>query len=293
MADHPSLRTGPDPAGYEVNGKKQRHPTIDFRTGVRRAAEEASVAVNDYERALVLGQVAELLAAHPRIGGRIAFKGGAVMTLFDGSPRLSRDLDAVLVSGGRISEAIVRQALSAPEARKVVMRVDRFVTSDKKGIRFPVVVCHPLSGRGEVHLMLSINWSSPLLCEPEPGTFEIGDRTVTLRTMARWERLAEKVRAFLDRGEDRDAFDLAHFVERGLKLDEWETLPGLIEQKMRVDEDLPAGCDLHALFDQHIDEIGPAWGTRGGLTLMRETPSWDEVLPRIRRLKRHVPRHKP
>jgi hypothetical protein len=72
-----------------------------------------------------------------------------------------------------------------------------------------------------------------------------------------------------------------------------KVLPGLIEQKMRVDEDLPAGCDLHALFDQHIDEIGPVWGTRGGLTLMRETPSWDEVLPRIRRLKRHVPRHKP
>jgi hypothetical protein len=31
-----------------VKGKKQRQPTIDFRTGVRRAAEEASVAVNDY-----------------------------------------------------------------------------------------------------------------------------------------------------------------------------------------------------------------------------------------------------
>ncbi len=92
----------------------------NLRTGVRRAAAEANVDVNDYERAIVLGQVAELLALHPQIGGRIAFKGGAVMTLFDGSPRLSRDLDAVLVSGGRITEKMVREALGTPAAKMVV-----------------------------------------------------------------------------------------------------------------------------------------------------------------------------
>jgi hypothetical protein len=276
-----------------VSEKKQRQPAPDFRTGVRRAADEANVAVNDYERALVLGQVAELLAAHPRIGGRIAFKGGAVMTLFDGSPRLSRDLDAVLVSGGRITEATVREALSPPGDNKVVKRVDRFVTSDNKGIRFPVVVCHPLSGQGEVHLMLSINWSSPLLCDPESGTFQIGKRTVSLRIMARRERLAEKIRAFLDRGEDRDAFDLAHYMQVGLRPDEWAALSGLVHEKMRIDHDLPAGCDLHALFDQRLDEIGPVWGMRGGLVLMREKLSWNEVRPRIVALKPHVPRSKP
>ena len=131
---------------------RRKDATTDFRTDVVRFADKAKVSVNEYERALVLGQVADLLAEHPRIGGRIAFKGGAVMTLFDDSPRLSRDLDAVLVSGERITEAIVRQSLSTTAAKRIVIRIDRFISTDRKGIRFPVVVCHPLSGRGEVHL---------------------------------------------------------------------------------------------------------------------------------------------
>lgn len=84
---------------------KKKPEALNFRTEVRRAAAEASIEVNEYERALVLGQVAELLAAHPQIGGRVAFKGGAIMRLIDGSPRLSRDLDASLVSGRPITEA--------------------------------------------------------------------------------------------------------------------------------------------------------------------------------------------
>ena len=88
----------------------------DFRTAVKRAAAEASVPVNDYERALVLGQVAELLAAHPGIGGRIAFKGGAIMRLVDDSPRLSKDLDASLVSG-RTPRVDGREAQHPPVPR--------------------------------------------------------------------------------------------------------------------------------------------------------------------------------
>lgn len=272
--------------------RKKRKDGPTFREGVRRAAEEANVAVNEYERALVLGQVADLLAAHPRIGGRIAFKGGAVMTLFDGSPRLSRDLDAVLVSGARITEATVRDALGTPAARKVVIRVDRFVTTDRNGIRFPVVVCHPLSGLGEVHMQMSINWSSPLQCKTERGTFEVDGREVTLRVMARRERVAEKIRAFLDRGEDRDAFDLSHFVERGLEAEEYAALAVLVEGKLAVDDDLASGIDLHALFDQRIKEIGPLWGTRGGLILLKELPTWPVVKPRLLRLRKYVPARK-
>ncbi len=265
----------------------------NLRTGVRRAAAEANVDVNDYERAIVLGQVAELLALHPQIGGRIAFKGGAVMTLFDGSPRLSRDLDAVLVSGGRITEKMVREALGTPAAKMVVVRIDRFVSVDADAIRFPLVVCRPFSGQGQIDVQISINWSSPLLCEPEQGEFEINGRKVVLRLMARRERLAEKLRAFLDRGEDRDAFDLSHYVERGLRADEWKELPDLVSEKLRVDPDIPPGADLHALFDQQLETIGRVWGTRGGLTLMRVRPSWDVVLPRIVSLRRFVPARKP
>jgi hypothetical protein len=272
---------------------RKREDAPNLRTGVRRAAAEANVAVNEYERAIVLGQVAELLALHPQIGGRIAFKGGAVMTLFDQSPRLSRDLDAVLVSGGGITEKMVREALGTPAATKVVVRIDRFVTVDGDAIRFPLIVCRPFSGQGQINVQISINWSSPLLCDPEFGEFEVGGRRVTLRLMARRERLAEKVRAFLDRGEDRDAFDLSHYVERGLRADEWKDLPRLVSEKLRVDPDILEGTDLHVLFDRQLEEIGLVWGTRGGLTLMRARPSWDVVRPRIVSLQRYVPARKP
>lgn len=36
------------------------------------------------------------------------------MTLIDNSPRLSRDLDGAMVSGGRIDEQTIRDALTVP-----------------------------------------------------------------------------------------------------------------------------------------------------------------------------------
>jgi hypothetical protein len=38
------------------------------------------------------------------LGQVLAFKGGAIMTLIDGSPRLSADLDAVVVTGRAVRE---------------------------------------------------------------------------------------------------------------------------------------------------------------------------------------------
>jgi hypothetical protein len=164
---------------------KPRRALIDFRRDVIRAADEASVEANDYERAIVLGQLATLLAAHPRIAARIAFKGGAIMTLVDDSPRLSRDLDGVMVSGGRVDEQTVRDALTGtPEARRIVKRVDRFAGTGRSGLRFPVIVCHPLTGKGEVTVMLSINWSEPLLLKPEDRVIAILKREATLPVVA-------------------------------------------------------------------------------------------------------------
>jgi hypothetical protein len=98
------------------------------------------------------------LAAHPQIGGKIAFKGGAIMRLVEDSPRLSRDLDAVMVAGGRVRERTVREALETPAARRLVKELGRFVSSGKDSLRFPVVVCHPLSGKETVEISISIHW---------------------------------------------------------------------------------------------------------------------------------------
>lgn len=210
-----------------------RRERPNLRREVVRAAETASVPLDDFERALVLGQIAGLLAAHPKVGGKVAFKGGAMVT------------------GGRISEAIVREALSTPEAGQVVKRIERFAMLGTKGLRFPVIACHPLSGVDEITVTLSIHWDAPLILRAEPETVVINGRKVTFLVVARLERLAEKIRAFVDRGLDRDAFDLYHFSMKGLSVDDVAQLPALVEQKLREDDDLPADADPHALFDDH------------------------------------------
>jgi len=54
-----------------MSGKREK---IDFRREVVRAADKSNVQTNDYERAIILGQIASLLSTHPRIVGKIAFK---------------------------------------------------------------------------------------------------------------------------------------------------------------------------------------------------------------------------
>lgn len=270
-----------------------RRERPNLRRGIVRAAQTASVPLDDFERALILGQIAGLLAADPKVGGKVAFKGGAIMNLIDGSPRLSRDLDGAMVTGRRITEAIVREALSTPEAGKIVKRIDRFTMLGKKGLRFPVIACRPLSGVDEITVTLSIHWDAPLILKPERETVGINGRQVTFLAVARLERLAEKIRAFVDRGFDRDAFDLYHFSTKGLSADDVAQMPALVEQKLREDDLLPADADLHALFDGHITKLAKTFGQAGGLALIRERPDWTTVEPHVKLFRRLIPRTKP
>ncbi len=270
-----------------------RKERITLRTQVIRAAEQASVPLDDYDRAIVLGQIAGYLAAHERLGGRVAFKGGAIMHLIDGSPRLSRDLDGVMAAGGRVTEVVIRDALSTAEARKVVKRIERFTTIGKKGIRFPVIACHPLSGVDEITVTLSIHWDAPLILKPESRVITVHGRDVPILVVARLERLAEKLRAFLDRGLDRDAFDLNYFSITGVTADERKDLPALVQQKLREDDELSGDDDLHALFDGHLERLAETWGRTGGLVVMQAQPAWSEVEPRVRWFRRFLPPRKP
>ena len=90
----------------------------------RRAARQLGVSASDYERADILAQIAELLMRSAALGQMLAFKGGAIMTLIDGSPRLSADLDAVVVTGRAVRDRQVRAALLAElEGRHLVTAV--------------------------------------------------------------------------------------------------------------------------------------------------------------------------
>jgi hypothetical protein len=265
---------------------------LTLRTEVVRAAQEATVPVNDHDRAIILGQLAGLLAVHPKIGGKIAFKGGAIMHLVDGSPRLSRDLDGVMVAGGPIRERVVREALGTPEARKIVREVGRFSTGSEGSLRFPVIVCHPLSGIGDVTVSLSIHWDHPLLLKPDTTKVTVQGRDITLLVVARIERVAEKVRAFLDRGLDRDAFDLYQFSQNGLTPEETAQLANLVERKMHEDEEIETGVHLHERFDAHIAGLASSWGTGSSLVVTRAVPAWTDVEPKVKSFRRYVPRFK-
>lgn len=266
----------------------------NLRTAVIRAAEDADVDLSDYDRAIVLGQLAELIGKHHKVGGKIAFKGGAVMNLVDGSPRLSRDLDGDMVSGGAITEEIIREALGTTEARRIVKRVDRFTGGDPDSLRFPVIVCHPISGKGEVEVSMSIHWDAPLVLQPVRTSVEIHGRTLSLLVMARPERLAEKVRAFVSRGFDRDAYDMYHsWKVHGVDATEKKLLAELVPEKIRRDPYLPDGMDLHGAFDEHVRTMPGRWGTTGYLVLPRGSlPDWDSVCPYVVAFKRFLPKVK-
>jgi predicted nucleotidyltransferase component of viral defense system len=259
---------------------------------VVQAAKAANVPLDDYDRATLLGQVAELLSRHPDFGRRIAFKGGAIMRLVDGSPRLSRDLDGVLISGRPIRAQAVRAALDTPEARQIVVSVGKFVQEGRTGLRFPVIVCHPISGVGNVELSLSINWKHPLLLDAVLEEVVIRGRRVTLLTVARPERAAEKVRAFVVRGLDRDAFDLYEYARKTLTVDDWRLLPGLVSRKIEEDSAVEHGSRPQAAFDRKLAALETGWSERRTLVLTAGKPSWGDLQTSILRFRSLVPEKK-
>lgn len=124
----------------------------------QRAARTLGVSASDYERADILAQIAELLVHHSAIGGMLAFKGGAIMTLVDGSPRLSADLDAVVVTGGAVRERQIRTALLAElDGRRVVTDVG-IVNPGRQSLQYPFVKVRSFTGLGDVNIRLEVSW---------------------------------------------------------------------------------------------------------------------------------------
>jgi hypothetical protein len=271
---------------------RKRTPVPNLRQKAIQTAKQANVPLDDWDRAQVLGQIAGLLAFHPKIHGLIAFKGGAVMHLIDRSPRFSKDLDASLVAGGHVTEDVLRQALSTNEAKRVVISVGKIVSKGPHSITFPVIVCHPVSGKGQVALQLSVNWLAPLLLKPEPKEITIHGRKVFFLVVARIERIAEKIRAFIVRGRASDAFDLYHFAKQGIISTDRELLYKLVATKLMEDDDVPTGVNLLERFDSLTNILSDSWD-KTGLVLSEERPSWTKIEPRVISFRRYVPSQRP
>lgn len=273
---------------------KPKQPSVTQRQTVKALADTSGVPLDDVDRAIVLGQIAEFLAMSPKVGGRVAFKGGAIMTLVEFSPRLSRDLDSSLVvhTGRRVTLEEVEAALTSPEARRIVRRVDRKgVTFGSSQLRIPVIICHPKSGVGDVQVAFSVNWSEPILLEPVLEDVTIDGHKVKLRVMARPERVAEKVRTYLNRGEVRDVFDLYIYSSRWMTAANWGQLADLIAKKLLADPRAPQGARARVVFDENTAARSAGWDTdKNPLRLSKaKIPAWKDVEPVLQKYRSRLP----
>jgi predicted nucleotidyltransferase component of viral defense system len=266
----------------------------NLRAEVAQASIGGTATRSDYDKAVALAEIADLLSAHPKTRERIAFKGGAVMHIVDGSPRLSHDLDGTMVAGGRIREQDVRDVLGASEARRIIRNIDKTSSIDKDGMRLPFIRCRPMSGvGGDVTVSFSVRWDYPPIMKTEMVTRTIHGRTVSLRVMARVERAAEKVRAFVVRGLRRDAFDLCYYKTLGLKADEIARLGEILAVKMSQDSNTKPGDDLLLMFDEQVLKLAKDWDERRDLSMTRDIPRWAEIAPAVAYFRDFVPRLRP
>ena len=103
--------------------KKAKPAGPTFRTELKRRADDVGVSAEDFERALIIGQIAGLLIKDPGLKGKLAHKGAAMLRLVDKSERLSRDLDSADIRGERVDTRLIARALTTPEAKKVVLKI--------------------------------------------------------------------------------------------------------------------------------------------------------------------------
>lgn len=273
--------------------RRQRTPAAPtFRTILARQAQSLGVPTDALERALILGQVAGLLVEHPKFRRVIAFKGGAVMRLIDRSPRLSRDLDSAELRGHPIQRRWVREALSTRKAKRAVLGVSDIVRQSPKSLGF-LVRCRSISGGTDMPITLTVNWEEPIELEPEWQSFNLpGGDPIRIPVLHRVERAAEKVRAFLDRGEANDAYDLYWYSTRVLDANDWKRLPGVLRAKLRVLRHA-VGDELHKRFETMRSNAATQWQIGQGIVVVENPPNWDAVNRQLSAFKKLVPQKRP
>jgi hypothetical protein len=268
--------------------KKAKPAGPTFRTELKRRADDVGVSAEDFERALIIGQIAGLLIKDPGLKGKLAHKGAAMLRLVDKSERLSRDLDSADIRGERVDTRLIVRALTTAEAKKVVLKI---VPSrpGQNNVSF-LVECRRLSGGATLPITITINWSEPFVMPPVMADYQLPDGTpIKVPVMRAVERSAEKVRAFLSRGEATDAYDLWWYWSRVLTTTDREKLPSLIKRKLlAATRPVPGHGDLHARFDEMRENSEEEWGSGKGLVLSGKKPDWRDVDGALLKFKARV-----
>ncbi len=267
--------------------KPRKVAPTSFRAQVVQRANELGVKPEDLDRTLIIGQIAALRVKHPALKGKIAHKGAAMLRLVNASERLSRDLDSADIRGNAMNEQTIRDALGTKDAAKVVTGIDRIVARGKESLAL-IVHCRSLRGGASVPITVSINWSEPFVRKPVMESYSLPDGTpITVPVMDPLERAAEKVRAFMTRGEASDAYDLWWYATKVLKVKEIQGLGPLIQTKFASSR-LGAG-DMLVQFDEMRANAKEEWATGQGLTIAGTKPPWAEVDTALMRFKSVTP----
>ncbi len=199
-------------------------------------------------------------------------------------------LDSGDIRGDRVDPRVVIAALSAEQARKVVLSVTP-AGSSPDGCAF-LVECRALRGR-RTTIKISINWSEPFVLAPVQASYKIPDGTpITVPVMQPLERAAEKVRAFLSRGEASDAYDLWFYWTKVLTPADREGLATMTKRKLRSSASrVPKSVtDMLQRFDEMREIAKEEWRTGRNLVIEGTKPEWDEVDRALLRFKAHTPR---
>jgi len=230
-----------------------------------------------------------LLVQDASLKGKLAHKGAAVLRLVEKSERLSRDLDSADIRGQRVEGRAVLRALSTARARKVVLRVVPSRPS-KTGISF-LVECRRLTGGTTMSITVTINWSEPFLLPVAMAEYQLPDGSpIKVPVMQAVERAAEKVRAFLTRGEGSDAYDLWWYWSRVLTIADHQKLAGLIKRKLAsAARPIPGTAALHERFDEMRENAHDEWRTGKGLVLSGTKPDWKDVNAALLQFKARTP----
>jgi predicted nucleotidyltransferase component of viral defense system len=136
-------------------------------------------------------------------------------------------------------------------------------------------------------ITVTVNWSEPFILPAVKAHYTLPDGTpIKVPVMQAAERAAEKVRAFVTRGEASDAYDLWWYWNRVLTTVDRRKLPGLIKKKLATTaRAIPGSETLHTRFDEMREAASDEWKTGKGLVLSGTKPDWKVVEAALLRFK--------
>lgn len=154
-----------------------------------------------------------------------------------------------------------------------------------------LVECRRLAGGSTLPITITINWSEPFILPAVMANYELPDgKPIKVSVMQAVERAAEKVRAFLTRGEASDAYDLWWYWNRVLTTADRAKLPGLVKRKLALSaRPIPRADKLHERFDEMRENAQDEWKTGKGLVLSGTKPDWKDVDAALLKFKARTP----